>query len=115
MLKFACTLSQGAAYAIWREICNLARHDRLSGRGAARADDAQGTPTQSHRSPSILVYEDYTAGISVRILGKDLSRLNARLILVRRINPGCRVKGLGYGVEIVDGQADHGQANQTCV
>jgi len=29
-----------------------------SGRGAARAEDAQGTPTQSHTSPSILVYED---------------------------------------------------------
>ena len=28
------------------------------GRGAARAEDAQGTPTQSHISPSILVYED---------------------------------------------------------
>ena len=31
----------------------------LAGRGAARAEDAQGTPTQSHISPSILVYEDY--------------------------------------------------------
>jgi len=30
------------------------------GRGTARAEDAQGTPTQSHISPSILVYEDYT-------------------------------------------------------
>ena len=29
----------------------------LSGRGTTRADDAQGTPTQSHMSPSILVYE----------------------------------------------------------
>jgi len=29
-----------------------------SGRGAARAEDAQGTPTQSHISPSILVYEE---------------------------------------------------------
>ena len=28
------------------------------GRGAARAEDAEGTPTQSHVSPSILVYED---------------------------------------------------------
>jgi len=28
------------------------------GRGAARAEDAQGTSTQSHISPSILVYED---------------------------------------------------------
>ena len=27
-----------------------------SGRGAARAEDAQGTPTQSHVSPSILGY-----------------------------------------------------------
>ena len=27
-------------------------------RGAARAEDAQGTPTQRHISPSILVYED---------------------------------------------------------
>ena len=34
--------------------------DRLrivTGRGATRAKDAQGTPTQSHISPSILVYE----------------------------------------------------------
>ena len=30
----------------------------ISGRGAARAEDAQGTPTQSHISPGILVYED---------------------------------------------------------
>ena len=29
-----------------------------SGRGAATAEDAQGTPIQSHISPSILVYED---------------------------------------------------------
>ena len=29
-----------------------------SGRGTARADDAQGTPTQSQISPSILVYEE---------------------------------------------------------
>jgi hypothetical protein len=28
------------------------------GMGAARAEDAQGTPTQSHISPSILVYEE---------------------------------------------------------
>ena len=29
-----------------------------SGRGAARAEDAQGTPTQGHISSSIVVYED---------------------------------------------------------
>jgi len=30
----------------------------LSGRGTTGAEDAQGTPTQSHISPSLLVYED---------------------------------------------------------
>ena len=30
----------------------------ISGRGTTRAEDAQGTPTQSHTSPSILVYAD---------------------------------------------------------
>ena len=38
------------------------RHDGSlydhSGRGTTTADDAQGTPTQSHISPSILIYED---------------------------------------------------------
>ena len=29
----------------------------LTGRGTTRAEDAQGTPNQSHMSPSILVYE----------------------------------------------------------
>jgi len=32
---------------------------QLSGRGTTRAENAQGTPTQSHISPSILVYGDY--------------------------------------------------------
>jgi len=36
----------------------------FSGRGTARAEDAQGTPTQSHISPSILVYEDESVLIS---------------------------------------------------
>ena len=34
--------------------------DFFSGRGTTRAEDAQGTPAQSHISPSILVYEDST-------------------------------------------------------
>jgi len=37
----------------------LSTSDRLRvGRGSTRAEDAQGTPTQSHISPSILVYEE---------------------------------------------------------
>ena len=34
----------------------------ISGRGTRRAEDAQGTPTQTHVSPSILVYEGYRTG-----------------------------------------------------
>jgi len=30
----------------------------IHGRGTTRAEDARGTPAQSHTSPSILVYED---------------------------------------------------------
>ena len=43
----------------------------LFGRGAARAEDAQGTPTQSHTSPSIPVYEYWCLdwGIPVWSLG----------------------------------------------
>ena len=33
-----------------------------SGRGTTRAENAQGTPTHSHASPSILVYEDKLEG-----------------------------------------------------
>jgi len=37
----------------------LAKYDRaMTGRGTARSEDAQGTPTQSHISPNVLVYED---------------------------------------------------------
>ena len=40
-------------------------------RGTARAEDAQGTPTQSHISPSIPVYEDNRLLASVR--GQDVA------------------------------------------
>jgi len=33
-------------------------HHAFTGRGTTSAKDAQGTPTQSHISPSKLVYED---------------------------------------------------------
>jgi hypothetical protein len=39
------------------------------GRGAARAEDAQGTPTQSHISPSILVYEEKLFALAGALLG----------------------------------------------
>jgi len=38
---------------------NLGRVEGIRlGRGTAGAEDAQGTPTQGHISPSILVYEE---------------------------------------------------------
>ena len=46
----------------------------LSERGTMRAEDAQGTPTQSHISPSILVYE----GKNSSALGKALVRQQSR-------------------------------------
>ena len=42
---------------------SLLIYSGLAGRGAASAEDAPGTPTQSHTSPSILVYEDETGGM----------------------------------------------------
>ena len=39
-----------------------------SGRGTTRAEDAQGTPSQSRISPSILVYED-NSGFSNQLVG----------------------------------------------
>ena len=36
------------------------RQGDRGGRGTTRAEDAQGIPTQSHVSPSILVYEERT-------------------------------------------------------
>ena len=42
----------------------------LTGRGAARAEDAHGTPTQSYVSPSILLYEDEN-GLTLRAGGRQ--------------------------------------------
>ena len=52
----------------------------LSGRGAARAENAQGKPDQSHISPSILAYEDNCQGCITQY-----SKVDYKL--------GCGVKG----------------------
>ena len=57
------------------------------GRGTARAEDAQRTPTQSHISPSILVYEDSTV---------DVSTLRFRVIV---LPPFCGMNTI-WGLEI---------------
>ena len=65
----------------------------LSGRGAARAEDAQGTPTQSHISPSItLVYEDNKSRMTnngFRVKG----------VVFRVYGSGFRVQVAGFRVE----------------
>ena len=52
-----------------RDLKDWIQHERPfeidSGSGATRAEDAQGTPTQSHVSPSILVYEDSLENLPV--------------------------------------------------
>ena len=54
-----------------------------SGRGTARAEDAQGTPTQSHISPGILVYEEKKAQAYQidRKAGREVARSVDRLDL----------------------------------
>ena len=53
------------------------------GRGTTRADDAHGTPTQSHISPSILVYEEKTA----LHLAVEHERLDAACVLIQHSAP----------------------------
>jgi len=55
------------------------------GGGAARAEDAQGTPTQSHISPSILVYEDICARFAGRWSRKAVA--GERTVVVTRQAP----------------------------
>ena len=56
----------------------LFRGDRLW-EGTTRAEDAQGTPTQSHISPNILVYQEEMAedegGDDEEVLVEHISRL----------------------------------------
>ena len=66
-------------------------------RGAARAKDAQGTPTQSHISPSILVHED---NVTARIP----SDKTCRVIITSNVRTwqqcsGFRVQGAGVRVQ----------------
>jgi len=59
-------------------------------RGTTRADDAQGTPTQSHIPPSILVYEDYpTIGSDDMVPPAGADAGSQRLILTRTLPGYC--------------------------
>ena len=71
---------------------NIIQRRRKTGRGTARAEDAQGTPTQSHISPSIQVYEDVLinggyglqvarGGESVVLIYTDRKRENESVVL----------------------------------
>ena len=45
-------------YSDFTQMCCRSIYCALTGRGVAREEDAQGTTTQSHISPSILAHED---------------------------------------------------------
>ena len=68
---------------------------RVGGRGSARAEDAQVTPTQSHISPSIL---QYTRKIVVELMTSDRQLKASREGLESEHNP-VRISGSGFGLE----------------
>jgi len=57
----------------------------IAGRGDARAEDAQGTPTQSHISPSVLVYEENPTTFAVKTISQ---------------RQGCGVRGRLVEIEL---------------
>ena len=75
-----------------KPINRLRVHSRdLSGRGAARAEDAQGTPTQRHISPSTLVDKDelFPLGSEAEVLAGSRT-LDGVLALLGRVADGVQ-------------------------
>ena len=56
----------------------------LSGRGAARTEDDQGTPTQSHLSPSILEYTKIKQSWRVEVNKSEVGKSGGGLKTVGR-------------------------------
>ena len=65
----------------------------LTGFGAARAEYAQGTPTQSHISQSILVYEEYSGHTDTPLEGEG-----GDLAYIRQSRPDS---GPGVQVQVI--------------
>ena len=57
-LREACHVLSTPPLGIPLSLHGVSLIDELSGRGTTRLEDAQGTPTQSRTSPSILLYEE---------------------------------------------------------
>ena len=71
-----------------------------SGRGITRADDAHGTPTQSHTSPNILVSEDENMFGPFAVSPESMTasfRVQGSGCRVQ--GSGCRVQGVGFRVQ----------------
>ena len=83
--------------------------EEFSGRGAARAEDAQGTPTQSHISPSVLVYEEKR-----RVTLRRVGQLGPDLRSQQNLNPKPQTQKVAdeapvvprRGLKTVDGEVN---------
>ena len=66
------------------------------GRGTTRAEDAQGTPTQSNISPSILVYEDKSDPCCKVALGDAQGIVCMILLFLNIFSAHCAARLMGY-------------------
>jgi len=87
------TLHQRRGGTAWGDRLRVGWLNGFSGRGTTRAEDAQGTPTQSHISPSTLASDDKT-GSSRRLLlpRRNLSRANMAQVRQSRTDSGLGVQ-----------------------
>ena len=88
-LSFVLVRPKGILFALlyWISALGRLRAGWLNGgRGAARAEDAQGTPHQSHISPSLLVCADNFVSVFFWLVLNASIRLGVRFFL--RSNTG---------------------------
>ena len=74
-------------------------------RGSTRAEDAQGTPTQSHISSSLLVYEDYSSGFKGLGFRGEGDRLTAEMSCAT-VSNRCSLFGGEAGLAVSEVQGE---------
>ena len=93
VVVFEANLKSSLAEFGWRFSCLIDPE-----RGTIRAEDARGTPNQSHMSSNILVYE--YCGLGFKILGfrGEGDRLTAEMSCATVLNRCSLYEGLGFRV-----------------